>query len=284
MTIAEAFLACARSALDHLAANEALTLGGWPGGIHQSRVAIRRQRAVLRAFKRALPYDSRKAFNYEFRWFQKKMEPARDWHVFLDETLPFMAADGIDKESLDKLRRLAVVERRRESRVAAEYLTSRRFARLILHFERWLELLPAEDPLGKLQRALRPFATKVLERTHRDLTTIDTRPLVHMSSTDLHALRIRGKKARYAGELFRALYPEVVTARQLALLASFQDRLGRANDAATARQIVATIKASRIPARDVALLSDWAEEQIRSCTVAAQPHWRKLQRMEPFWR
>ena len=284
MSIGEAFLASARSVLGHLAANEALTLAGKPGGIHQSRVAIRRQRAVLRAFKKALPYDGRKAFNYEFRWFQKKMGPARDWHVFLDETLPFMLADGIEEDSLQKLRQIGLAERRRTSRIAAEYLTSRRFARLILHFERWLEALTDQDPLGKLDRSLPPFAAKVLDKTHRDLIQIDSRALVHMSGDELHALRIRGKKARYAGEFFHALYPREIAGPQLKLLETFQDRLGEANDASTARQIFSTIKPSRVPAEAITLLNDWTGDRIHTCALAAQPHWRELQRLDPFWR
>ena len=126
MTVGEAFLASAQASLHHLFVNEASTLDGHPEGIHQSRVAIRRQRAALRAFKRGLPYGGRKAFNYEFRWFQKKMGPARDWHVFLDETIPRMIKDGVQEGLVEKLRRIARDERRRTSRDAAGYLASRR--------------------------------------------------------------------------------------------------------------------------------------------------------------
>jgi inorganic triphosphatase YgiF len=283
MTVGEAFLASVEAALRHLFVNEAPTLVGHPEGIHQSRVAIRRQRAVLRAFKRSLPYGGRKAFNYEFRWFQKKLGPARDWHVFLDETIPRMIKDGVDERLVEKLRRIARDERRRTSRDAAGYLTSRRFSRLLLQFERWVTLLPQQDPAGKLERKLAPFARSVLEKTHRDLL-IDNRPLARMSSVDLHALRLRGKKARYAGEFFHALYPSELTGPQLKLLSRFQDRLGEANDASVARQLLTTLKPKRLSPETIRAVNEWAGERIHTCARKDQPRWRRLQRLEPFWR
>lgn len=283
INIGEAFSASVEAALLHLFANEAPTLDGHPEGIHQSRVAIRRLRAILRAFKKALPYDGRKAFNYEFRWFQKKMGPARDWHVFLDETIPRMIKDGVDESLLEKLRRIARDQRRRTSRVAAEHLTSRRFSRLLLQFERWLSLLPQQDPVGKLDKKLEPFAESVLEKTHRDLL-VDSRPLARMSSVELHALRIRGKKARYAGEFFHALYPLEHAGQQLKLLSKFQDRLGEANDASVARQLLTELKPGRLSSETIRAANEWSGERILSCARKAQPRWRRLQRLEPFWR
>ena len=102
------------SALEHLFGNEVPTLSREAEGVHQTRVAMRRVRAALRAFKGALPYDKRKAFNGEFRWFQQRLAPARDWQVFLSETLPKIAlgAQGED-ESTRRLLRVARAERRR---------------------------------------------------------------------------------------------------------------------------------------------------------------------------
>ena len=112
-----AFRAIASGALEHLFLNEVPVFAGRPGGVHQTRVAMRRLRAALRAFKALLPYDKRKAFNSEFRWFQQRLAPARDWHVFLDETVPIIARSVPDAD-LKKLRRLARSERRRATQEA----------------------------------------------------------------------------------------------------------------------------------------------------------------------
>ena len=63
MTVGEAFQAIVRDTLEHLLRNQPPTLAGYPEGIHQTRVAMRRLRAALQAFKRLLPYRERKAFN-----------------------------------------------------------------------------------------------------------------------------------------------------------------------------------------------------------------------------
>jgi CHAD domain-containing protein len=282
MTVGEAFLASVEGALLHLFANEVPTQEGQPEGIHQSRVAIRRLRAVLRAFKNALPYGGRKAFNYEFRWFQKRMAPARDWHVFLDETIPQMILDGVDEALLEKLVRIARDERRWASLEAARSMSSRRFTRLLLQFERWLPLLQMPRPAGEFEEELLPFARGVLEKTHRDLL-IDTRPLSRMSAADLHALRIRGKKARYAGEFFHSLFPPDRSRRQLAELAGLQDLLGEINDASVARLLLTTLKPERLSAETIEAVRDWSGQRVHSRARNAQSRWRRVQKAEPFW-
>ena len=84
MSVGEAFNFIIGGALEHMFANEVPTLEGKAEGVHQTRVAMRRVRAALRAFKRVLPYDKRKAFNGEFRWFRQRLAPARDWQVFFE--------------------------------------------------------------------------------------------------------------------------------------------------------------------------------------------------------
>ena len=126
MTVGEAFQAIVRDTLEHLLRNQPPTLAGHPEGIHQTRVAMRRLRAALQAFKRLLPYRERKAFNGEFRWFQQRLAPARDWHVFLTEILPLLEAEGsAGAEQIRRLRRTAQNERRRATKAALEHLESR---------------------------------------------------------------------------------------------------------------------------------------------------------------
>ena len=79
-------------ALEHLFDNRVPVLSGHPGGVHQSRVAMRRLRAALRAFKGVLPYDRAESVQQRASLVPAgKLAPARDWHVFLDETLPLIA-------------------------------------------------------------------------------------------------------------------------------------------------------------------------------------------------
>ncbi len=279
----DAFRLIVSSALDHLFHNEVPTFLGSPGGVHQARVAMRRLRAVLRAFKGMLPYEERKAFNSEFRWLQQRLAPARDWHVFLDETIPLIAAAEPRAEAnLMRLRRLARAERRRATDEAIEHLQSRRYARLILRFQKWLAGLENAIPSKVYHQPILPFALRVLRRTQRDLLR-DGRPLARMPTEDLHDLRKRGKKTRYATEFFSTLWVGDDVKPYLKLMSRLQDKLGYANDASVARQILWSVRPGRLDPTLVRLVQDWSEDRIHECIHTAQPHWRRLRKATPFW-
>ncbi len=280
MSVGEAFEDIAGEALRHLQANKQLVLDGLPGGIHQSRVAMRRMRAALRAFKSILPYDKRKAFNGELRWFQARLAPARDWHVFLTETLPRIGRKA-DPELIERLRKLALRERRRATVEASALLQGRRFVRLLLQFQRWLLALEADH--GELfDRPLKPFALTVLDKTRRELLQ-DTRPLSRMSEEDRHTLRKNGKKARYATEFFSGLWEGEHKKRYLKLMESLQDQLGVANDAVVARMVLASLSPRSLDHAGLLLVQDWSKAREVQAVRKGQPLWRKVQRAAPFW-
>jgi inorganic triphosphatase YgiF len=282
LSVGEAFRTIVSGALEHLFENDAPVMDGQPGGVHQSRVAMRRLRAALRAFKAVLPYDKRKAFNGELRTFQQRLAPARDWHVFLDETIPHIAASSGAQREIDRLLRIARIERRRATQDAIASLESRRYARLILRFQRWLANLEDEIPRKQFEQPLQPFALKVLRKTSRDLLG-ETRPLSRLPSEDLHELRKRGKKARYATEFFSPLWTNAEVKPYLKQMARLQDKLGSANDAAVARQILWTLRPGRLDPEVVRLVQDWSEDRIHECIETAQPHWRRVRKAKPFW-
>lgn len=282
MTAGEAFRAIVTSTLQHLFENEEPALRGDPEGIHQVRVTIRRLRVAMRAFKRILPYDGRKAFKGEFRWLQQWMSPPRDWHVFLHETLPLVATGREDSPEIGHLRRIAREQRLRASREAAKRLASKRYTRLILHFEHWLAGLPDARDGGGFDQPLALFAEKALGKAYRNLMP-EHRTLSRLSGAELHAMRIAGKKARYTAEFFRSLYPYPETQRYLELLTWIQDRLGEVNDATTARQVLTTVNARRIPLESERRVREWSEKRVVQCARAAQSPWRRFVNMTPFW-
>lgn len=281
MSVGQAFQKIATDALLQLYANEVLVIDGASGGIHQARVAMRRMRAALRAFKAVLPYDKRKAFNGEFRWFQHRLSRARDWHVFLSETLPRIQAGRPNaRVSLGRLRKLAIAERRRATREATELFKSKRYTRLLLQFQRWLMSLDQNNP--KLSVDVTGFAKAVLNRSRRHFL-LDTRPLSRMTMEEIHDLRKRGKKARYATEFFADLWPEDRSRDDLRTMARIQDLLGKVNDASVARQVLAGVPARALKPSSVALVQSWSDERSRQCVKAAQPVWREFQKTTPFW-
>jgi inorganic triphosphatase YgiF len=278
MTTGESFQAIVRDMLEHLLCNQSPTLAGHPEGIHQTRVAMRRLRAALRAFKRLLPYHERKAFNGEFRWFQQRLSPARDWHVFLAETLPLIAASGsIPAAEFAKLRRIAQYERRRATTTALVHLESRRYARLILEFQRWAADLEQADEVKGLGRPAVTFARRELARTRKELLE-EKRPLKQLPPEDLHTLRKRGKKARYATEFFRSLFEPVAAAHYIQALEELQDRLGETNDAGVAPPLMLTLRPGRLPAGVLDAVQGWSQARITDRLDAAQVPWRRIRR------
>jgi len=283
MSVGEAFNSIISGVLEHMFANEVPTLEGKAEGVHQTRVAMRHVRAALRAFKKILPYDKRKAFNGEFRWFQQRLAPARDWQVFLSETLPRIAAAAPEEqEAVRRLRHIARAERRRALVDAAAYLESRRYARLLLQFERWVASLEKEADSKVLSQPVKPFAGSMLKKTWRYFLE-DTRPLSRLPDESLHKVRKRGKKARYATQFFSSLWSGPRVEPFMKLMARFQDRLGKTNDAIVARHMLAAVKPGRIDPSVIYLAQKWSQVRVDKCLRTAQPQWRRLRSLTPFW-
>ncbi len=282
MTAGQSFHRIITDALWQLYNNEIPTIEGMPGGIHQARVSIRRIRAALRAFKKCLPYDKRKAFNGEFRWFQLRLARARDWHVFLSETLPHIEAGKPNARiNLDRLQKLARTERRRATREAMEVFRSKRYTRLVLQFQRFLMTLNRENR-KLLETDVSSFAQSVLKKTRRDFL-VDTRPLSRMPIEEVHELRKRGKKARYATEFFADLWDPEQVRPYVRTMADIQNQLGKVNDAAVSRQVIASVPPRGLKSSTHALVQEWSEQQTRDCIKEAQVVWRRFQRQQPFW-
>ena len=282
MSVGEAFRQIVSGALTQLSGNEIPTIQGMPSGIHQARVAIRRIRAALRAFKKSLPYDKRKAFNGEFRWFQQRLSPARDWHVFLDETVPRIRRNRPNaRVNLDRLRRIALRERRRATNEATALFRSRRYTRLLLQFQCWLLALERENRQW-FDSKLEPFARKILKKTRRDFL-VDRRPFSRMTPDELHELRKRGKKTRYATEFFAGLWQTGSAVTGIAMMKALQNELGEANDAAMARQVLASLQPKALKPSTLELVHNWSEQQVRRNIRSGQVVWRKFQDTKPFW-
>ncbi len=284
MSVGEAFNFIVSGALDHMFANEIPALEGKAEGVHQTRVAMRRLRAALRAFKKILPYDKRKAFNGEFRWFQQRLAPARDWQVFLSETFPKIASrEAETDEAFKRLRRVLLAERRLAVRDVASYLESRRYCRLILQFKRWVASLREEIGEEAFNQPIKPFARSVLRKTWRYFLE-DSRPLSRLPSKDLHQVRKRGKNARYATQFFSSLWGGSDVKPFMKLMGDFQDHLGKANDAVVARHILVTVEPGKLDASLLHMVQNWSQSRILHCIRPAQPKWRKLHKLTPFWK
>lgn len=242
--IAEAFafvLAHLTDVVLHYAPAAAEDVSG-PEPVHQMRVALRRLRSAVTVFRRMLDCPELQAANAGLKALSARLGPTRDWDVFLRETAPAVSAVFPDEPKLAKL--IAAAERRRRECHAAlrDFLCSAEFRQLgialawLAGARSWHPALPegADQPVS-----LQDFAAGVLDRRLRRLASPDD--LAGLATVELHALRLKAKRMRYAAEIFAPLYPGKAPRRFIRRLTAVQDALGQLNDRATAEKLLAEL-------------------------------------------
>jgi inorganic triphosphatase YgiF len=295
MTAGEAFAEIARSCLEQLRGNEACTRRGEdPEGIHQMRVAVRRFRSVASACRPLFDEAVHALLSEELRWLQQQLGPARDWDVFVGQTLARMAERLPDELALEALRREATTLRDAARQVAVAALDDPRYTTLLLHVGLWLEAgswaaagqdgaaTPASQPVM-------PFAAAILQRHHRRLRKQGGRH-ADLSEPELHRLRIISKKLRYNAEFFRDLFPKKGRRPYLEQLAEIQETLGSLNDAAVSRGLIRQLEermAERTPGlagRAIGLVLGWQAARVAGDLGRIRGVWDEFVELEPFWK
>ena len=249
MATAEAFAAVAAACLEQIAFHAPrVHRDGGVEDVHRMRVAVRRLRAVLSVFRRAI--DGRRLpFEDDLRWLQDKLGAVRDWDVFRAGAVQPIEGEHNDVALVDEAGGMARDYAHLELRIALE---SARAAALWKAMMRWLRSLArGRVEGGKLDRPIAKYARRELRRRDRKLRRRGRR-IAALDEEELHTLRIGAKKLRYAAEFFCDLYPEKKLKRVLARIKGLQDLLGGLNDARTARTLLDRLEPRRgaRPARD----------------------------------
>ena len=199
-------------------------LGSDPEDLHQLRVATRRLRAFLRAGRDLLDLSWSEPLRDELRWLGRALGPARDLDVLIERLTVDLAALGDGAKSLGGLLDELDAERAEARVVVVGALSSDRYLGLLARLEHVSEPeLSGEDTeVGDIWRAEWGRTRKAMARLGDD-----------SSDTELHAGRIRVKRARYAAELgapdLRKRGSRFVEAAKL-----LQDVLGEHQDATVA--------------------------------------------------
>jgi inorganic triphosphatase YgiF len=276
-TVWQGFVAVARNCLKQLYGNEIAVLAGDdPEAIHQLRVAVRRLRAAFTAFGPVLTDSQVTEFREDLRWLQRSLGPARDWDVFITETLVPLRAELPGDEGLGKLAAQASAARVEAHEGARATLRSQRYALFQLRFEHWLGRTDGEAPTTPLVE----FARDALRRRGRKLRK-SAREIQDASHEKLHAIRIAAKKCRYMGEFFRSLYGRKATRKYLRRLRAFQDSLGALNDAAVAKRLVAGLA---LEDRSVeAILAGWFAARIAASVERGRDLWDGVAAADRPW-
>lgn len=276
MPVAQAFQRIAGECLAQLQGNMA-KLGQDPEYLHQARIAVRRLRSALSLFGIALseaPADVVK----ELRWLMGYLGPARDWDIFVTQTLPQITAQLPDNRALTRLQADAAALRDAHRQAALEAILSQRYTTLILTLG--LQLARQAEPPGE-SVTLGEFATRTLTRQHKHVRRKSRRHAA-LNTAERHALRIAAKKLRYAAEFFAGIYPHKRARLYLAALAALQNVLGALNDAAVTQRLLAELPAPRGQATGI--VSGWTAYSSQVSLQQFHQAWRNFTRQKLFWK
>jgi inorganic triphosphatase YgiF len=284
-TVASAFADIVRNCMLQLHANETGFLESKdPEHLHQLRVATRRLRACFSLFDSVLPQQEFVSLRNRLRECAGALGPARDWDVFVIETLKPLRTQFPDSSTFDLFERRCALLRRACLRAAKAIAVSPVWQRMWLELGQLLVSTEWHNLNNAVRQPLLNFSAKSLQRRAR----IVRKCAGHVGELDAagrHALRIAAKKLRYAAEFFASLYPNHKVQPYVQALSQLQDVLGQLNDAATSLQLCdAALAGSRVPQPRVeGIIIGWSAAnthlQLDSLKRALE-QWRK---QEAFW-
>jgi CHAD domain-containing protein len=205
------------------------------------RVAARRLRAAMQAFRPWLPQRATH-FRNELGYIGRVLGAVRDLDVFL-ETLGQWEREDPEHEAA--LAALGDILRSRRDVARARMLTvldRRRYDLFVERFAGWLRHgLPASFAAGR--EPIVEVAPRLVRRRYRSVRRLGDAITRESEPAAYHALRIEGKKLRYALEFVTPVYgqPAADFARRLTTL---QDVLGLHQDAYVAVDLLEELAAT----------------------------------------
>jgi inorganic triphosphatase YgiF len=290
----EAFVSIVGNCLDQLRANEEAVLATEDDeAIHQFRVALRRLRAIIGAYRDLIDDDVHALISIDLRWLQRQFGPARDLDVLIAETLKPIHARLRGQPAFDRLIAAAETARAEARHTAHLALENPRYLAMLLQLYRHLHNghWRRASARARLGAKVGDFARPLLQARHKRLMKLGLRA-DGLPEAELHRLRILAKKMRYAAEAFQCLYRGKSVKKYTSALADIQDCLGSLNDAFVGRQLLSGI-AQRLmvdhgmAAADANLLQGlvlgWQTAQITRDLEGFGGIWRTFAKQKRFW-
>jgi len=206
--------------------------------LHQMRVAVRRMRATLKAARPLLDAAWSDDLRGELGWLGGALGPVRDLDVLLLRLHREIASLPPDEQNAGGAL-LDALERERATARAAmlEALTAPRYSGLL---ERLAETVSAPLPTPAPGDAPQPALVDLVRAEAHKLRRAVEKAGDNPPDEVLHALRIRGKRVRYTGELVAPSLAGAPAGKQvkrlLSATAAMQEVLGDHQDACVAEQ------------------------------------------------
>ncbi|MEA2671522.1 MAG: hypothetical protein QOG45_1742, partial [Chloroflexota bacterium] len=258
--------AIAAATLRLVAHDPGVRLGGDPEAVHQARVAVRRLRSDLRTFAPLMLPGWSDPLREELRWIGGELGRVRDAEVLAEEVERAVARlperDRAAGGDLVVDLRAEIVQARER---LLESMRSPRYLELLEHLVRASHtpmLLPAAEQPAR--RLLPGLVSRPWRRLRRDARRLRG----GASDAELHRLRIRAKRARYAAEAGTPVLGKRAAGFAKAV-ARLQDVLGTHHDAVVAAERLRVMAGDGRPAFAAGQL--WGVE--RETAEASRADW-----------
>ena len=270
-----------------LAGVPAVTAGDMPEPVHAMRVALRRLRAALSVFRRAVDGPAVAAVKPRLSRLATALGRARDWDVFLLGTGQEVAA-ALDGDR--RIETMLTAARRQREAAYAELrclFASAEFRQLAVALVQLAALRPweldaDEERLDVLRGDAGCYAAALLAKRHEHMLA-PGHDISGLPAEELHALRKQGKRLRYAAEFFAPLHGRRTTRRFVRRVSDLQDALGHLNDTASAAGLMQSLRGG--PDRQFAAgaVQGFAAARSLEARSAIARSWSKFRRADPFW-
>jgi inorganic triphosphatase YgiF len=294
MSTEDAFVAIVGNCLDQLRANEEAVLSTEDDeAIHQFRVALRRLRAIVSAYRDLVDDDFQATISIDLRWMQRQFGPARDLDVLIAETLQPIHHRLRGQAAFDQLIETGEAARTEARRAAHLAIENPRYVSMLIQCYRHLHSGDWRRASGRarLGAPAGDFARPLLQSRHKRLMKLGTRHQA-LPEPELHRLRLLAKKMRYAAEAFHSLYKPKPTRKYVASLTAIQDSLGSLNDAFVSRQLLSGLAQRLMIERGMAeadanllqgLVLGWQTARIDRDLGDFAEVWRNFAGEKRFW-
>ena len=199
-----------------------------PEHLHEMRVAVRRLRAILRASRDL--FDARwvERLRSELDWLGGRLGLVRDLDILDAYLRPRLGGlEGAEHRAGQRVLRRLAADRTRARAGLNEALDSPRYPRILEQLETFL----TRPPASASDVSLPDVAATEWKRLRKAVQKLPGRP----SPDELHAVRIKVKRARFAAELARAAAGERGK-RFIHQAKKLQDILGDLQDAVVIEQ------------------------------------------------
>jgi len=244
--------------------------------LHQMRVAVRRMRATLKAAQPLLDTAWADDLRAELGWLGGALGPVRDLDVLLLRLHREIAGLPTAEQSAGGVL-LDALERERTTARAAmlDALTTPRYFALL---ERLADTVRAPLPAPAPGDAAEPALVDLVRAEARKLRRAVGRAGDAPADEVLHALRIRGKRVRYTGELvapsLRGTPAGRSVKRLLTATTALQEVLGDHQDACVAEQRIRALLASLDVAPDTVFVAGRLVEREIHRAAEKRREWR----------